>query len=200
MDLYDTYIGNTADEAVASRVERAATRELTLDETTRRRSRFRTETEDGTDVGVVTGKAGSLEPGDVLASDDAAALLVVGLAARDALVVDLHEADATPEAMALAAKLGHVVGNRHRDLAVRGASVLVALDESVERHREEVAAHLPDGATTRVEAVDPMRFDDGTPDHAHGDDHVHEHGDTHEHDHGNATGVRAPNPDGGESK
>lgn len=216
MELYDTYLGNTAeDDDLASRVETEGARRLTLDETTRRRSRFRTETEDGTDVGVVATEAGSLEPGDVFASDDH--LLLVGLADRDALVVDLADATATAETLALAAKLGHVVGNRHRDLAVRGSAVLIALEEDVDRHRDEIDPLLPAGATTRVEGVDPTLFDDGTPDHAHSHEtaehthgheengHTHSHGDgenSHTHSHGDdrtheSGGVRMP---GGESE
>ncbi|WP_435101456.1 urease accessory protein UreE [Halarchaeum sp. P4] len=211
MELYDTYLGNTTeDDGLASRVETEGARRLTLDETTRRRSRFRTETADGTDVGVVATNAGSLEPGDVFAGDDG--LLVVGLADRDALVVDLGDATATPETLALAAKFGHVVGNRHRDLAVRGSDVLVALEEDVERHRAEIDSHLPAGATIRVEGVDPTLFDDATPDHAHGDagdehshgdeGHTHSHGDEHTHTHGedghthgSPGGVRMPGGD-----
>ncbi|GGN10854.1 urease accessory protein UreE [Halarchaeum nitratireducens] len=222
MELYDTYLGNErTDDDVAARVaasEDGDVRRVTLDETTRRRSRFRTETDDGTDVGVVTTDAGGLEPGDVLAGEDGR-LLVVGLAAREALVVSMDEATATPTAMALAAKLGHVVGNRHRDLAVRGSDVLIAVSESIERQRAEVADHLPDGATVDVREVDPTLFDDATPDHAHdegggghgggigdhahdGSDHdhvrgeeehdrIHEDGDAH-HAHG---GVRTPEGD-----
>ncbi|GGM61922.1 urease accessory protein [Halarchaeum rubridurum] len=193
MELYDTYLGNErTDDDVAARVaasEDEAVRRVTLDETTRRRSRFRTEAADGTDVGVVATDAGSLEPGDVLAGEDDG-LLVVALAAREALVVSMAEATATPETMALAAKLGHVVGNRHRDLAVRGSDVLIAVAESTERQRAEVEGHLPEGATVGVETVDPTLFDDATPEHGHDSEgghgpegHGHTHGDE-GHDHG----------------
>jgi len=221
MELYDTYLGNErADDDVAARVaasEDDDVRRVTLDETTRRRSRFRTETDDGTDVGIVTTDAGSLEPGDVLAGEDGR-LLVIGLAAREALVVSMDGATATPATMALTAKLGHAVGNRHRDLAMRGSDVLIAVSESVERQRAEIVEYLPDGATVGIRDVDPTLFDDATPDHAHdegsgahddghgegerdhthghlhdedGHDHTHEDGDAH-HAHG---GVRTPEGD-----
>lgn len=230
MELYDTYLGNErTDNDVAARVETSegdAVRRVMLDETTRRRSRFRTTADDGTDVGVVATDAGSLEPGDVLAGESER-LLVVGLAAREAIVVSMTDATATAETMALAAKLGHVVGNRHRDLAVRGSDVLIAVEESIERQRAEIEGHLPEGAAVGVEDVDPTLFDDATPEHEHdsgahghgegGSEHggkvngqerdgEHEHGDnTHEHDgtHGHthdgdapANGVRTPGGSG----
>ena len=179
MELYDTYLGNkTEDDDLASHVESEGARRLTLDETTRRRSRFRTKADDGTDVGVIATNEGSLQPGDILAGD--AGLLVVALAEREALIVDFSGVTATTDALASATKLGHVVGNRHRDLAVRRDEVLIALESSPDRHRNEIRSYLPQGATTRIEGVDPTCFDDGTPDHRHDDRSGH---DGHEHTH-----------------
>ncbi|WP_049934086.1 urease accessory protein UreE, partial [Halarchaeum acidiphilum] len=174
MELYDSSLGNAnRDDDLASRVESEGARRLTLDETTRRRSRFRTEADDGTDVGVIAADAGGLEPGDVLAGAEHDRLLVVGLAEREAIVIDVGGATATGETLALAARLGHVVGNRHRDLAVRGAEILVAVEESVDRQHDEIEPHLPEGATVTTEDVDPTLFDDATPDHEHAHDGEH---------------------------
>jgi urease accessory protein len=189
MLVADTHLGNRDDPAVAERLADADPHRVVLSATDRRRSRVRTETVAGRDVGVVVGRP--LDDGDVLETDDGA-LVVVELAAVEALVLAFGD-DVSPTA---ALELGHAVGNRHRDLAVRGREALVPVADSRERTEALVADHLPDGATIRYEAVPPTTFDDG-PAHAHDDggSHTHEstHGEGASHTHGEGS---SPDPDG----
>jgi urease accessory protein len=186
MLVVESVLGNVeADPDLAARREERPAEEVervVLDERDRRRARLRTTTEAGTDIGIVSPEGG-LQPGDVLV-DDAERMVVVDFADRDALVVDFTGVDGTGEALATAAALGHELGNRHRDLAVRESEVLVALGPDAGQIRATVESAAPAGVTVRRETVDPSLFD-GTG--AHGHDHDGESGHTHDHAHGDHT-------------
>jgi urease accessory protein len=186
MLVVDSVLGNVeADPDLAARREERPAEEIervVLDERDRRRARLRTATEAGTDIGIVAPEDG-LRPGDVLVDDDER-MVVVDFADRDALVVDFADVDGTGETLATAAALGHELGNRHRDLAVRESEVLVALGPDAEQIRETVESAAPAGVAVRRETVDPALFD-GTGAHSHG--HGGESGHTHGHAHGDHT-------------
>jgi urease accessory protein len=181
MLVTESVLGNVEDDAdLRAAVDDRPAEELervVLDERERRRSRIRTTTDAGTEIGVVVEDERGLAPGDVLVDDDERVVLVE-FADREALVVALDGGDAA--AMAQAAELGHAIGNRHRDLAVRDGEVLIALDADGDRTVEEVTAMAPEGTETRRELVDPTLFDGtGTTDHDHDhgpDSHTHEPG------------------------
>jgi urease accessory protein len=177
MRVVETVLGNieTDPDLEASYEERPAEEieEVVLDEQERRRSRFRTATDAGTELGVVVESDRGLRPGDVLVNDEER-FIVVAFADREALVVTF-EAPEDEAAMAAAAQLGYRVGNRHLDLAVRDGAVLIALGNDGDRVAETVTAALPSGAETHREYVDPTLFD-GTPAHGHGES-GHTHGD-----------------------
>ncbi|WP_254832668.1 urease accessory protein UreE [Haloglomus salinum] len=180
MLVAETYLGHRSEEVVTSALAEAETgtgggvHRVVLTDTERRRSRVRTETADGTDLGIVVAR--ELADGDVLRTENGG-LLVVELAAVEALVVDLAGADAPTTA---AVAFGHAVGNRHWDMAVRGTEVLFPVADDRERMERFVRAEAPAGATLHTERVPPTTFDDGGPDHSHGpslgDDHAHEDG------------------------
>lgn len=157
--------------------------EVVLDERERRKSRFRTTTTAGTDLGVVVEGTDGLAPGDVLVDDDER-MVVVAFADREALVVELERVESGAETLATLARVGYEVGNRHWDLATRDGEVLVGLGTDGDRIAETVASELPPGATTRRESVDPTLFDESV-DHGHGDE-GHDHGE-HSHSHGHGT-------------
>jgi urease accessory protein len=183
MLIADTYLGHREEAEVTDRLAETggeATARVTLSETDRRRSRVRTETADGRDLGVVVAR--DLEDGDVLETEDGT-LVVVELAAIDALVLDFETADVSATA---ALELGHALGNRHWSLAVRGTEVLFPVPDTRERMEDAVADLLPAGVTTRFEQVSPTTFDDAGADRNHGDGgHAHSHADDH-HQHNNA--------------
>jgi urease accessory protein len=153
MYVVDTYVGNEEPDPPA------ACETVVVGEDERRRSRFRTATEAGTDVGVVVGR--ELRAGDVLTGDGLT--VVVELEPVEALAVDI--ADTAPLA---AVELGHAAGNRHWDVAVRDGRVLFPVAESAARMEAAIDPYLPDGATVRTESVPPSVFDGSdTPGHGH---------------------------------
>lgn len=184
--LHETY----HDHDAAGTLER-----VVVDATTRRRSRFRTTTESGTDLGVVAKSSEGLRPGDVLAVDDNDRLFVVEFEQETAVVVELPDGAKDTGTLAAAVAFGHVVGNKHWDLAVDGGKVYVRVGADGPRVADELREHLLDGATLRHERVDPTLFDasasghgsdhdhgDDTNSHAHdGHDHSHSHGESHTH-------------------
>ena len=173
MLVADSFLGHRADPAIADRLDSSDPLHVVLSDTDRRRSRVRTTTDDGRDLGIVIAR--DLADGDVLKSEDGT-LVVVGLAPIEALVLDFTETD-VPATMAL--QLGHAVGNRHWDLAVRGSEVLFPATDSHERMESVVG--------------------DTSLDHNHGDSnhphmslpingsHTHDDGQAHSHDHAGVT-------------
>ncbi|MHC3381440.1 urease accessory protein UreE [Haloarcula sp. H-GB5] len=185
MLVADTYLGHRDDKSVAEAVEATDSTTVVLSDTERRRSRVRTETINGRDLGIVV--AHDLADGDVLEAEDGT-LVVVELAAIEALVLDFADSEVSPTA---ALELGHAVGNRHWNLAVRGTEALFPVTDSKERMEKTVADLLPADVPTRYEYVPPTTFDDDGVDHTHGDgtdthdDGGHSHGGAgHAHDHG----------------
>ncbi|WP_436911018.1 urease accessory protein UreE [Halosimplex marinum] len=190
MLVAEEFVGTVDDEAVAERVDRADPLRIAVDGTERRRSRFRTTAEDGTDLGVVVAR--ELRDGDVLTTGDR--LVVVSLEAVEAMVVDFAGVDNPDRAAVTAAlELGHAVGNRHWDLAVEGGRAYLPLADTRERMEDTVEPHLPDGATVGYEEVPPTLFDEdgGAGGHSHGSGeagHSHGHSDSgHSHSHGGGT-------------
>jgi urease accessory protein len=185
MLVAEEFVGSLDDEDVAERVDAADPLRVAVDETERRRSRFRTTAADGTDLGVVVAR--ELRDGDVLSTGDR--LVVVSLEAVEAMVVDFDGvADPDRAAVTTALELGHAVGNRHWDLAVEDGRAYLPLADTRERMEATVEPHLPDGATVGYDEVAPTLFDEGDADgdhsHSHdGGNHSHSHGDGHSHSH-----------------
>jgi len=185
MLVADTYLGHHDDDAIAEAVDTSDHATVVLSDTERRRSRVRTETADGRDLGIVVAR--DLADGDVLEAEDGTPV-VVELAAIEALVLDFADSDVSPTA---ALELGHAVGNRHWNIAVRGEEALFPVTDSKARMEDTVADLLPGDVPTRYEHVPPTTFDDSEVGHTHGDGtdmheeggHSHD-GAGHAHDHG----------------
>ncbi|PSP85553.1 urease accessory protein UreE [Halobacteriales archaeon QS_6_64_34] len=175
MRVADTYLGNRSEDAVAEQLADAESATVVLSDTERQRSRVRTETTDGQELGVVV--AEELAGGDVLEADDGT-LVVVELAAVDVLVIDIDGSDMTPTA---ALEVGHALGNRHWDMALRDGEALFPVPDSRARMTATVEEVLPAGVETGFESVPPTTFDD-TDDHGHA--HAAGHGADGDHDHG----------------
>jgi urease accessory protein len=194
MLVADDFLGTVEDPDLRDRLDAAALLRITVDETERRRSRFRTTAEDGTDVGVVVAR--ELEDGDVLEADDR--LVVVELEPVAAMVLDFRGTGGDADALTTAVELGHAVGNRHWDLAVEDQRVYLPAAESRERMESTVGPHLPDGVGVGYDEVPPTLFDGerghGDDGHSHGDhSHSHAHDDGHGHSHGShGHGTDAP--------
>lgn len=167
-----TCIGDQEASHVATRLANAHVHRVVLSDTERQRSRVRTETTDGTDIGIIV--ADELGNGDVLETEEGD-LVVVELAAVDALVLDIEDADIS---LLEAVELGHALGNRHWDLAIRDGELLFPVPDTRERMRTVITEHLHSGIELRFEAVPPTTFDDDTNEghaHTHGED-GHSHG------------------------
>jgi urease accessory protein len=177
MLVADTFLGNTAEEQVAARVERDDPLSVTLSDTERRRSRVRTTADDGTDLGIVVSEP--LADGDVLLADERT--VIVSLATIEALALTFKG----PVQPSCAVELGHAIGNRHWDLAIDDGRVLLPIVEDRERMEAVIDALMPRGTTTAYVAVPPTTFDateghGGSHDHSH-DDSPREH-EQHRHD------------------
>ncbi|MBX0322172.1 urease accessory protein UreE [Halomicroarcula sp. F13] len=189
MLVAETYLGHREDADLSARLADADPVRVVLSDTERRRSRVRTESTEGEDVGIVVAR--DLADGDVLETDDGT-LLVVELATIEALVLDFSDANVSPTA---ALELGHALGNRHWDLAMWDGEALFPVPDTRERMLDAVEDDLPPGVTTRFEDVPPTTFDDGA-EHSHGGeghshgDHGHDDGHTHSHGHDHSHGVR----------
>jgi urease accessory protein len=187
--------------------DREAVETVVLSDAERKRSRVRTTTDAGTDIGLVLGDA-TLQPGDVVYADEER-VVAVAFEDREALVVDLSGVSGGAETLAALVELGHAVGNRHRDLATRGSEVLFPIGGTGDRVEDEVDRRLPEGTTIRRELVDPTLFDEdedahgghGRDDGGHGgEDHSHPHGgeeaghrhDGHHHGQGRVDGRNPP--------
>lgn len=156
---------------------------VVVDDDQRRRSRFKTTTETGETVGVVPGDGQPLETGDVLGTESGP-VAVVELSARTAAVLDVAATTADTGRLLAMAELGHALGNRHRELAVRGHELLVPVTDGRDRLEAELRPLLPEGVAIDYESVDPGLFDDQGGDHDHGHGHSHSDGD---HGHGDPT-------------
>ncbi|AAV44839.1 urease accessory protein UreE (plasmid) [Haloarcula marismortui ATCC 43049] len=184
MLVADTYLGHRDGDAIPETVEASAHATVVLSDTERQRSRVRTETTAGRDLGIVVAR--DLADGDVLEAEDGT-FVVVELAEIEALVLDFADSDISPAA---ALELGHAVGNKHWNLAVRGQEALFPVTDSKERMEDTVADLLPGDVPMRYEHVPPTTFDDDGVDHTHGDGTGHEgsghshNGTSHAHDHG----------------
>jgi urease accessory protein len=174
MLVADTYLGSLTDEDIDDRVNAGDSLRVVLDDTDRQRSRVRTTTVDGTDLGITVGR--ELRDEDVLVatnreSDDGEHLVVVELDGVPAVALSFD--DVTREALPSAVALGHAVGNRHRDLAVVDERVLIRAEQDGNRLESLLTANLPDGVTTARTTVPPSAFDSDTS-HTHASsDHSH---------------------------
>jgi urease accessory protein len=185
MLVANDYLGHRADDSVAERLAGTEPVTVVLSDTERRRSRVRTETTDGRDVGIVIAR--DLGDGDVLEADDGT-VVVVELAAIEALVLDFAESDVAPT---VALEFGHAVGNKHWTLTTRATEALLPVVDSKARMEAAVNELLPEDVSTRYERVQPTTFDDGGTAHSHGEDghshsdggadHLHTDGDGHTH-------------------
>lgn len=183
MLVADQYLGHRDDPDIHEQLATENSHRVVLSDVDRRRSRVRTETVDGTDLGIIVSR--ELGDGDVLETEDGA-LVAVDLAAIEALIVDFSGTDVSATA---ALKFGHAAGNRHWNLAMRDNKALFPVPDTRERMLDALADEFPEGVTTRFEHVPPTTFDDAdAPDHDHGRNnntgHAHSHDDgVHSHDH-----------------
>lgn len=161
--------------------EQGTLEHLRIDDTQRRKSRFRASTDAGTELGIVVPGSTPLSPGDVLLEADV--MIVVELAETAALAVTFPDGVAATTAVLV----GHAAGNRHWDLAVDAGAVYVPAGPDPDARRERLEDVAPERTRIERTTVDPSLFDE-TRDGAHdgatdaqntdaagGRNHSHEH-------------------------
>jgi urease accessory protein len=109
------------------------------------RSRLRTRTEAGTDVGIALPRGAYLAEGAVLA-DDGERIVVVERAPEEVAVVRLLAEAGCAALLADAVRLGHAFGNQHVPLEVTGDEVVIPVTTS----RDVVAQTVRHLALTRA--------------------------------------------------
>jgi len=134
---------------------------VTLADEQRRRSRVRTETDAGTEVGILCDDP--LRDGDVIHDGDVA--VVVSLESLDAYEIDLR--DVPPNE---AACIGHDLGNIHLKMAFGDGYAYVPVTPDSTRY---IRRELSEEAGLRKVGVRPSVFDDDRGDEHHGG---HSHG------------------------
>ena len=87
-----------------------------------------------------------------------------------------------------ALEVGHALGNRHWDMALRDGEALFPVPDSRARMTAAVEEVLPAGVETSFESVPPTTFDDTDDPHS-ADDHGHAHAAGHSADSGHDHGV-----------
>jgi urease accessory protein len=186
MKRVDGIIGNLNDDPELAQAvdahEAAGTLErVVLDNTERRKSRLRVETDVGTDLGILVDQP-ELSAGDVLLVQDDFAV-VVEFEAREAFVIELPEP--TKSTLMTTVELGHRVGNQHWDIAVDDGTVYIPVEADKSIIEDVLGPYLPANAETRYEIVDADRFvdTDQAVDHSHDSDHGHSHDSDHGHSH-----------------
>lgn len=107
--------------------------------------RLRRTTDSGTDVGLVLGSGSRLHHGDVLAGDR---FIVVEQLPEKVASVIIRKGD--PEKiMGLAALVGHIIGNRHRPIAVDHSTISFPLQ--AESEANVFRNLLPTGVKMKIE-------------------------------------------------
>lgn len=182
MLLIEGILGNIhRDEPLAATYEEYETDDrverIVLDENDRKRSRLRTTTDRGTDVGIVVDRAG-LSAGDVIAHDDER-IIIITAERRKALVIEL---DAV-EDVAMAFECGHHLGNQHRTLTIEDGRAYIPISEE-RAHVERVIERTLGDVPINYEQVDPSTFEKRDQPTEHHSQHRHgEDNPTHDHEH-----------------
>ena len=111
--LGNSYQGNHLHEKITFAKENNTLRRLFLSRTEMEKSRLRTKTEDGLEIGLSLETGHVLQNGDVIEIDSH--LIVVHQLPEKVIRVMIHENEWSPN---LLVQLGHIIGNRHRPLSI----------------------------------------------------------------------------------
>ena len=111
--LGNAYDGNNISQKIDDAKENQTLKRLFLSRTQMEKSHLRTETEDGTEIGL------SLEPGTVLHNGDVmeidSNLIIIHQLPEKIIRVTINENNLSPN---LLVQLGHIIGNRHRPISI----------------------------------------------------------------------------------
>ncbi len=107
--------------------------EITLDERDAQKSRLRTQTASGRDLGLVLPRGTLLSEGDVFALAGEAGGVLVHVRLQEVMVLTPPAETDPAERLQRAVRLGHILGNQHWSIALVGEQILVpvSLDRTV---------------------------------------------------------------------
>ena len=118
--LGNAYDGNNISEKIENAKENQTLKRLFLSRNQMEKSRLRTETEDGTEIGL------SLEPGTVLQNGDVleidSNLIIIHQLPEKIIRVKINENNWSPN---LLVQLGHIIGNRHRPISITSDGCII---------------------------------------------------------------------------
>ena len=133
MLLINSILGNASNESnLKEKIEKATQnhtiKQLFLSRSDMEKSRLRTETDDGTEIGL------SLEPGITLHDDDVlesdSNLIIIHQLPEKIISVKVNDDD---RSSSIRVQLGHIIGNRHRPLSITSdGSVLFPIHDENE--------------------------------------------------------------------
>jgi len=131
MLVVERTLGNVGDDArlralygQCQAAGRAETVELTPLEA--QRGRLRTQTDQGTPLGLSLGRGTALRDGDVLHLNETEGRMIVArLTPEEVLVITVRPAASAAELLRVAVHLGHVLGNQHWPVKIEGMCVYV---------------------------------------------------------------------------
>ena len=118
--LGNAYDSNNISQKIEDAKENQKLKKLFLSRPQMEKSRLRTETEDGTEIGL------SLEPGTVLHNGDVleidSNLIIIHQLPEKIIRVTINENNRSPN---LLVQLGHIIGNRHRPISITSDDCII---------------------------------------------------------------------------
>ena len=118
--LGNAYDGNKLSKKIDNAKENQTLKRLFLSRTQMEKSRLRTETEDGTEIGI------SLEPGTILHNGDVLEInsnvIVIHQLPEKIIRIRINGNKSSPN---LLIHLGHIIGNRHRPISITSDGCII---------------------------------------------------------------------------
>jgi urease accessory protein len=157
---------------------------LILDEHDRKRSRLRTTTDRGTDVGLVIDHPAGLSAGDVIVYN-AERMIIITAEQQEVAVLDIDIIENRERAVTL----GHHLGNQHWTLTIRNGRLYIPVPEK-RAHAERVIEGTLGDVPIEYEQADPAIFEENAQPNHHSHEHItsdqdhrHRNEPGHSHDH-----------------
>ena len=126
VEIAQTYMGNINHNSdLAKLVQIEICLEVTLQESDRHKGRIHAHTDSGMAVGIIKSRDRSLQSGDLFKTNSGK-LVLINLQEQELMVLDLSSLESDTSATKLV-NLGHVLGNHHCPMMVRGQKIYIQL-------------------------------------------------------------------------
>ena len=126
--LGNAYNGSNLKEKIENATQNHSLKQLFLSRSDMEKSRLRTETDDGTEIGLSLEPGITLHNGDVLETDSN--LIITHQLPEKIISVKVNDDD---HSSSIRVQLGHIIGNRHRPLSITSdGSVLFPIHDENE--------------------------------------------------------------------